>query len=176
MTNKPKIFISGMAGFLGSHLAESFIKKGYKVVGCDSLIGGYLDNVPPEAEFYQYDCTFLNSMRKITKDADLLDQIFLLFEYLWQGNQEASDWLHGTSESEFEKRMFRQTAKKIAQEAKTQRPSEWWDNLWTSNSAWYLVRSYSFFGRQGDCSVITEPFSAPITPTLLRYMNLKTPD
>ena len=67
-----KIFFSGIAGFLGSHLADSFIKKGHKVVGCDSLIGGELDNVPAEAEFYQYDCCFRNSMLKITKGCDLV--------------------------------------------------------------------------------------------------------
>ena len=67
-----KIFISGIAGFLGSHLADVFISEGHHVVGCDSLIGGELDNVPPEAEFYQYDCCFRNSMLKITKNCDLI--------------------------------------------------------------------------------------------------------
>ena len=67
-----KIFISGIAGFLGSHLAESFLNEGHKVVGCDSLIGGELDNVPPDAEFYQYDCCYRNSMLKITKGCDLV--------------------------------------------------------------------------------------------------------
>jgi UDP-glucose 4-epimerase len=67
-----KIFVSGIAGFLGSHLAETFIKDGHQVIGCDSLIGGELDNVPPEAEFYQYDCCYRNSMLKITKGCDLV--------------------------------------------------------------------------------------------------------
>ena len=67
-----KIFISGIAGFLGSHLAESFLNEGHKVVGCDSLIGGELDNVPPDAEIYQYDCCYRNSMLKITKGCDLV--------------------------------------------------------------------------------------------------------
>ncbi len=67
-----KIFISGIAGFLGSHLADAFIKEGHHVVGCDSLIGGELSNVPPSAEFYQYDCCFRNSMLKITKGCDLV--------------------------------------------------------------------------------------------------------
>ena len=67
-----KIFISGIAGFLGSHLADSFLRDGHQVVGCDSLIGGELANVPPEAEFYQYDCCFRNSMLKITKGCDLV--------------------------------------------------------------------------------------------------------
>ena len=69
---KEKIFISGVAGFLGSHLAEYFIKKGHYVAGCDNLIGGYLDNVPQAVEFYQYDCNYLNSMVKITNNIDII--------------------------------------------------------------------------------------------------------
>jgi len=67
-----KIFISGVAGFLGSHLADAFIKEGHKVVGCDSLIGGYLDNVPEDVDFHQYDCNYYNSMVKITKGCDVV--------------------------------------------------------------------------------------------------------
>jgi len=67
-----KIFISGVAGFLGSHLADAFLKKGHTVVGCDSLIGGYLDNVNADVEFHQYDCNFFNSMVKVTKDVDVI--------------------------------------------------------------------------------------------------------
>jgi UDP-glucose 4-epimerase len=67
-----KIFISGVAGFLGSHLADKMLEEGHEVVGCDNLIGGYLDNVPTDVEFYQYDCNFLNSMVKITKDVDII--------------------------------------------------------------------------------------------------------
>lgn len=67
-----KIFISGIAGFLGSHLADAFIVDGHQVSGCDNLMGGYLDNVPAKADFYQYDCNFLNSMVKITKDVDIV--------------------------------------------------------------------------------------------------------
>jgi UDP-glucose 4-epimerase len=46
-----RIFISDIAGFLGSHLAERLLELGHDVVGCDSLLGGELVNVPPEAEF-----------------------------------------------------------------------------------------------------------------------------
>ena len=67
-----KIFISGVAGFLGSHLADAFLKEGHKVIGCDNLIGGYLDNVPDGVEFYQFDCNYFNSMVKITKDCDVV--------------------------------------------------------------------------------------------------------
>jgi len=67
-----KIFISGVAGFLGSHLADHFLKEGYEVVGCDSLIGGYLSNVPEGVEFYQNDCNDLETMKKITKGCDVV--------------------------------------------------------------------------------------------------------
>lgn len=67
-----KIFITGVAGFLGSHLADEMIKEGHEVSGCDNLIGGYLDNIPAEVDFHQVDCTYLNTMKKLTKDVDVV--------------------------------------------------------------------------------------------------------
>jgi UDP-glucose 4-epimerase len=67
-----RIFISGIAGFLGSFLAETFLAEGHEVVGCDTLIGGELINVPPDAEFYQYDICRRNSMVKITKGCEVV--------------------------------------------------------------------------------------------------------
>jgi UDP-glucose 4-epimerase len=67
-----KVFISGIAGFLGSHLADYFLELGHEVCGNDSLIGGYLENVPDGAEFHQIDCCYLNSMVKLTKGCDVI--------------------------------------------------------------------------------------------------------
>jgi UDP-glucose 4-epimerase len=67
-----RIFISGVAGFLGSHLADRMLELGHEVVGCDNLLGGYLDNVNENVEFYQYDCNYYNSMVKITKNCDVI--------------------------------------------------------------------------------------------------------
>lgn len=50
-----KVFITGIAGFLGSHLADKFLDEGHSVIGVDSLIGGYPDNVPDGARFYVRD-------------------------------------------------------------------------------------------------------------------------
>lgn len=67
-----KIFISGVAGFLGSHLADAMLKEGHKVIGVDNLIGGYIDNVPEDVEFYQTDCKYLNTMNKLMKGVDIV--------------------------------------------------------------------------------------------------------
>ena len=67
-----KVFITGIAGFLGSHIADKLIERGDDVFGCDNLIGGYLENVPSGAEFNQVDAIYLNQMKKMTKDMDLI--------------------------------------------------------------------------------------------------------
>ena len=41
-----KVLVTGVAGFLGSHLAEKLVKLGHEVVGIDNMLGGYEDNVP----------------------------------------------------------------------------------------------------------------------------------
>lgn len=69
---KKRIYISGIAGFLGSHLADAFLADGHEVVGNDSMIGGYIDNVPADAEFHQFDCNDLDKLRHYMKGADLV--------------------------------------------------------------------------------------------------------
>jgi len=69
---KKTIFISGIAGFLGSHIADAMLAEGHRVIGCDNLIGGYLDNVPKEAEFYEKDILDFDSMKKLTKNIDVI--------------------------------------------------------------------------------------------------------
>jgi putative hydrolase of HD superfamily len=69
---------------------------------------------------------------KIVKDADLLDQLFLLREYDWQGNKEAREWLKGSGQlSRQEQLMHTALAKAIAKEVKKQAPSDWWSKSWT---------------------------------------------
>lgn len=40
-----RILITGVAGFIGSHLAERFIKEGHKVLGVDNFITGNFRNI-----------------------------------------------------------------------------------------------------------------------------------
>ena len=53
MTKSLKILITGVAGFLGSHLAERLANMNHKVIGIDNMIGGYRDNVPKNIEFHE---------------------------------------------------------------------------------------------------------------------------
>ena len=67
-----RVFITGIAGFLGSHLADNLLEAGHDVSGCDNLIGGYLENVPSGVNFNQVDAIYLNQMKKMTKGMDLI--------------------------------------------------------------------------------------------------------
>ncbi|HET6184188.1 MAG TPA: NAD-dependent epimerase/dehydratase family protein [Acetobacteraceae bacterium] len=67
-----QIFITGIAGFLGSHLAERLLALGHEVAGCDSLIGGELINVPADAEFHQHDCRDFHAMTRIMRGSEIV--------------------------------------------------------------------------------------------------------
>ena len=67
-----RIFITGVAGFLGSNLADYYINKGYEVAGCDNLIGGDEQNVNQKVEFHRADCENLELMTKIMKGSDVV--------------------------------------------------------------------------------------------------------
>jgi len=67
-----KVLITGVAGFMGSHLADEFLKRGHYVVGIDNLIGGYYENVPAGVEFYSKDLGDFDSVKEHFKEIDLV--------------------------------------------------------------------------------------------------------
>jgi UDP-glucose 4-epimerase len=50
-----KILVTGGAGFIGSHVVDLFLEKGYEVIIVDDLSTGRVSNLNPQAKFYQLD-------------------------------------------------------------------------------------------------------------------------
>jgi UDP-glucose 4-epimerase len=67
-----KVLITGVAGFMGSHLADAFIKNGDYVIGIDNLIGGYYENVPVGVEFYAKDLNDFDAVQEHFRGVDLV--------------------------------------------------------------------------------------------------------
>lgn len=52
---KLKILVTGVAGFVGSHLADRLLSAGYDVVGVDNLAYGLREQIPTAVEFHSAD-------------------------------------------------------------------------------------------------------------------------
>jgi len=66
---KETVCITGVAGLIGSWIAESLMKKGYRVIGFDNLIGGYEDTI-----------SFLEGIDKNIKDEEELETPYIHLE------------------------------------------------------------------------------------------------
>jgi len=55
-----KILVTGGAGFIGSHVVDLYIKKGYEVVVVDNISSGSTEYINPKAKFYKLDINELN--------------------------------------------------------------------------------------------------------------------
>ena len=67
-----KVLITGVAGFLGSYLADAFLERGNEVLGIDNLLGGYTENIPLGVKFYQRDLSDLESISDCFSGVDLV--------------------------------------------------------------------------------------------------------
>lgn len=66
-----KVVITGVAGLLGSHLADKYAREGWSVIGIDNLIGGYRDNIPVGVEFHEIDCNDFNAVNHVLKGREV---------------------------------------------------------------------------------------------------------
>ena len=71
-TSSKKILVTGVAGFLGSHLAEKLTEMNHEVIGIDNMSGGYKDNIPKNIKFFDFDCCDLEKMKQVTRNVDVI--------------------------------------------------------------------------------------------------------
>ena len=63
-----KILITGVAGFIGSHVAARFLREGYDIVGVDDLSSGHIENIPKGLEFINGNLALISTIEKLPKD------------------------------------------------------------------------------------------------------------
>lgn len=62
-----KVLITGGAGFIGSHIVDACINKGWKVIVVDNLTTGKKENLNPLAKFYKVDIINFGQLQRIFK-------------------------------------------------------------------------------------------------------------
>jgi len=55
MTTQRTVLITGVAGFIGSNLADRLLSEGFRVIGIDNLSYGVIEQVPAKVEFHPLD-------------------------------------------------------------------------------------------------------------------------
>lgn len=55
MKKQQTCLVTGGAGFIGSHLADQLVERGYRTIVVDNLSAGHLKNVNPQAVFHKLD-------------------------------------------------------------------------------------------------------------------------
>lgn len=70
--SQTRLFISGVAGFLGSHMADWGLQQGHQVLGCDNFLTGKKENIPKGVDFYEYNLLDLEKNKKYLKDVDIV--------------------------------------------------------------------------------------------------------
>jgi dTDP-glucose 4,6-dehydratase len=75
--SKPRILITGGAGFLGSHLSERFLAEGYEVIAMDNLITGDVRNV----EHLFSDSSFHFEERDVTEYIHVVGKLDALLHF-----------------------------------------------------------------------------------------------
>ncbi|MFQ5679309.1 MAG: NAD-dependent epimerase/dehydratase family protein [Gemmatimonadota bacterium] len=54
-TRGRRVLVTGGAGFIGSHVCDAYLARGYEVTALDDLSSGRRENVPPGADFVELD-------------------------------------------------------------------------------------------------------------------------
>ena len=66
------ILVTGVAGFIGSHIAEKLLLGNNTVIGIDDLSAGYLSNIPERVIFLKDDICNIQKYDSIMKSVDVV--------------------------------------------------------------------------------------------------------
>ena len=72
------VIVTGVAGYIGSHIALELLDSGYEVVGIDDLSTGLQKFVDERIDFHQVDVSDLASLRKIVSKYKDKDEISVI--------------------------------------------------------------------------------------------------
>lgn len=78
------VLVTGGAGFIGSHVAESLVKSGFTVVVLDDLSGGFEENIPSGCLFEKGSITDVGFLSAVFKRYSF-DYVFHLAAYAAEG-------------------------------------------------------------------------------------------
>jgi UDP-glucose 4-epimerase len=79
-----RVLVTGVAGFIGSHVAEHCLDLGFKVVGIDDLSGGFVENIPEGVDFRQGTITDHGWLATLWAEGDF-DYVYHLAAYAAEG-------------------------------------------------------------------------------------------
>jgi UDP-glucose 4-epimerase len=79
-----KALVTGAAGFIGSHVVRHLLNEDVEVVALDDLSGGFLDNVPEQAQWMQASVTDYALLQDLF-EAEAFDYVFHLAAYAAEG-------------------------------------------------------------------------------------------
>ena len=72
-----RVFITGVAGMLGSHLLDRLLEMDYEVIGIDNLVVGKIENIKhnlsePNFTFYQADVLDYDTIKKVAGHPEII--------------------------------------------------------------------------------------------------------
>ena len=88
-----KAIVVGGAGFIGSHIVDALLLKGYEVHIIDNMSGGKQERINPQARFHQKDIRNLEDIKPIIAGADYVFHLAALprVQYSIEFPQETHD-------------------------------------------------------------------------------------
>jgi UDP-glucose 4-epimerase len=81
----PRALVTGVAGFIGSHVADQCLSSGLEVIGIDDLSGGFLENIPDGVSFYKGDFSDQRFVKYVWKNSGPFEYVYHLGAYAAEG-------------------------------------------------------------------------------------------